>query len=155
MQSLRNGRSNLIFVLLYYDSIHVFILYKLLYLCVYKYYKRLYCFATIDVMIYCQEYGIVTGYKQIVEVVRLSNQAIKKQIKIKRPLNTKLYIVSHYMIYCKIHVTVVCSMQMKNRKIVELSDIYLYICYFFLSHEALDHNITFYLFMSCQFLLQL
>ena len=32
---------------------------------------------------------------------------------------------------------------------------YLYICYFFLSHEALDHNITLYLFMSCQFLLQL
>ena len=31
-----------------------------------------------DVMIYCQEYGIVTGCKQIVEVVRLSNQAIKK-----------------------------------------------------------------------------
>ena len=27
-----------------------------------------------DVMIYCQEYGIVTGCKQIVEVVRLSNQ---------------------------------------------------------------------------------
>ena len=50
---------------------------------------------------------------------------------------TKLYIFSHYMIYCKIHVTVVCSIQMKNRKIVELSDIYLYICYFFLSHEAL------------------
>jgi hypothetical protein len=69
-------------------------------------------------MIYCQEYGIVTGCKQI-------------------------------------HVTVVCSIQMKNRKIVELSDIYLYICYFFLSHEALDHNITLYLFMSCQFLLQL
>jgi hypothetical protein len=112
-----------------------------------------------DVMIYCQEYGIVTGCKQIVEVVRLSNQAIKKQIKISRyrmrPLNTKFYIFSHYMIYCKIHVTVVCSIQMKNRKIVELSDIYLYICYFFLSHEALDHNITLYLFMSCQFLLQL
>ena len=109
-------------------------------------------------MIYCQEYGIV---KQIVEVVRLSNQAIIKQIKISRyrmrPLNTKLYIFSHYMIYCKIHVTVVCSIQMKNRKIVELSDIYIYIyiCYFFLSHEALDHNITLYLFMSCQFLLQL
>jgi len=33
-----------------------------------------------DVMIYCQEYGIVTGCKQIVEVVRLSNQAITKQI---------------------------------------------------------------------------
>ena len=128
-------------------------------MCVYKYYKRLYCFATIDVMIYCQEYGIVTGCKQIVEVVRLSNQAIKKQIKISRyrmrPLNTKFYIFSHYMIYCKIHVTVVCSIQMKNLKIVELSDIYLYICYFFLSHEALDHNITLYLFMSCQFLLQL
>ena len=31
-----------------------------------------------NVMIYCQEYGIVTGCKQIVEVVRLSNQAIKK-----------------------------------------------------------------------------
>ena len=44
---------------------------------------------------------------------------------------------------------------MKNRKIVELSDIYLYICNFFLSHEALDHNITLYVFMSCQFLLQL
>jgi hypothetical protein len=47
-------------------------------------------------MIYCQEYGIVTGCKQIVEVVRLSNQAIIKQIKISRyrmrPLNTKLYI---------------------------------------------------------------
>ena len=45
-------------------------------------------------MIYCQEYGIVTGCKQIVEVVRLSNQAIIKQIKISRyrmrPLNTKL-----------------------------------------------------------------
>jgi hypothetical protein len=27
-------------------------------------------------MIYCQEYGIVTGCKQIVEVVRLGNQAI-------------------------------------------------------------------------------
>ena len=112
-----------------------------------------------DVMIYCQEYGIVTGCKQMVEVVRLSNQAIIKQIKISRyrmrPLNTKLYIFSHYMICCKIHVTVVCSIQMKNRKIVELSDIYLYICYFFLSHEALDHNITLYLFMSCQFLLQL
>jgi hypothetical protein len=74
-------------------------------LCVYvgyKYYKRLYCFATIDVMIYCQEYGIVTGFKQIVEVVRLSNQAIIKQITISRyrmrPLNTKLYIFSHYMI---------------------------------------------------------
>ena len=71
-------------------------------------------------MIYCQEYGIVTGCKQIVEVVRLSNQAIIKQIKISRyrmrPLNTKLYIFSHYMIYCKIHVTVVCSIQMKNRK---------------------------------------
>jgi hypothetical protein len=95
----------------------------------------LYCFATIDVMIYCQENGIVTGCKQIVEVVRLSNQAIIKQIKISRyrmrPLNTKLYIFSHYMIYCKIHVTVVCSIQMKNRKSVELSDIYLYICYFF------------------------
>jgi hypothetical protein len=39
--------------------------------------------------------------------------------------------------------------------LVELSDIYLYICYFFLSHEVLDHNITLYLFMSCQFLLQL
>ena len=50
-------------------------------MCVYKYYKRLYCFATIDVMIYCQEYGIVTGCKQIVEVVRLTNQAIIKQIK--------------------------------------------------------------------------
>ena len=76
-------------------------------------------------MIYCQEYGIVTGCKQIVEVVRLSNQAIKKQIKISRyrmrPLNTKLYIFSHYMIDCKIHVTVVCSIQMKNRKIVELN----------------------------------
>lgn len=110
-------------------------------------------------MIYCQEYGIVTGCKQIVEVVRLSNQAIIKQIKISRyrmrPLNTKLYIFSHYMIYCKIHVTVVCSIQMKNRKIVELSDIYLYIWFFFLSHEVLDHNITLYLFMSCQFLLQL
>ena len=35
-------------------------------------------------MIYCQEYGIVTGCKQIVEVVRLSNQAIIKQIKIPR-----------------------------------------------------------------------
>jgi hypothetical protein len=35
-------------------------------------------------MIYCQEYGIVTGCKQIVEVVRLSNQAIIKQIKISR-----------------------------------------------------------------------
>jgi hypothetical protein len=31
-------------------------------------------------MIYCQEYSIVTGCKQIVEVVGLSNQAIKKQI---------------------------------------------------------------------------
>jgi hypothetical protein len=41
-------------------------------------------FATIDVMIYCQEYGIVTGCKHIVEVVRLSNQAIIKQIKISR-----------------------------------------------------------------------
>ena len=41
---------------------------------------------------------------------------------------------------------------MKNRKIVELSDIYVV---FFLSHEVLDHNITLYLFMSCQFLLQL
>ena len=113
-----------------------------------------------DVMIYCQEYGIVTGCKQIVEVVRLSNQAITKQIKFSRyrmrPLNTKLYIFSHYMIYCKIHVTVVCCIQMKNRKIVELSGSYLYICCcFFLSHEALDHNITLYLFMSCQFLLQL
>ena len=133
------------------------------YICVYTIITRdcivLYCFATIDVMIYCQENGIVTGCKQIVEVVRLSNQAIIKQIKISRyrmrPLNTKLYIFSHYMIYCKIHVTVVCSIQMKNHKIVELSDIYLYICYFFLSHEALDHNITLYLFMSCQFLLQL
>ena len=112
-----------------------------------------------DVMIYCQEYGIATGCKQIVEVVRLSNQAIIKQIKISRyrmrPLNTKLYIFSHYMIYCKIYVTVVCSIQMKNRNIVELSDIYLYICCFFLSHEVLDHNITLYLFTSCQFLLQL
>ena len=48
-------------------------------------------------MIYCQEYGIVTGCKQIVEVVRLSNQAITKQIKIfryrMRPLNTQLYII--------------------------------------------------------------
>jgi hypothetical protein len=35
-------------------------------------------------MIYCQEYGIVTGCKEIVEVVRLSNQAIKNQIKIYR-----------------------------------------------------------------------
>ena len=80
----------------------------------------LYCFATLDVMIYCQENGIVTGCKQIVEVVRLSNQAIIKQIKISRyrmrPLNTKLYTFSHYMIYCKIHVTVVCSIQMKNVK---------------------------------------
>jgi hypothetical protein len=112
-----------------------------------------------DVMIYCQEYGIVTDCKQIVEVVRLSNHAITKQINIfryrMRPLNTKLYIFSHYMIYCKTHVTVVCSIQMKNRKSVELSDIYLYICYFFLSHEASDHNITLYLFMSCRFLLQL
>jgi hypothetical protein len=33
-------------------------------------------------MIYCQEYGIVTGCEQIVEVVRLSNQAIIKQINI-------------------------------------------------------------------------
>jgi hypothetical protein len=40
-----------------------------------------------DVMIYCQEYGIVTGCKQIVEVVRLSNQAIIKQIKIYYDLN--------------------------------------------------------------------
>jgi hypothetical protein len=44
-------------------------------------------------MIYCQEYGIVTGCKQIVEVVRLSNQAKIKQIKNSRyrmrPLNTK------------------------------------------------------------------
>jgi hypothetical protein len=51
-----------------------------------------------DVMIYCQEYGIVAGCKQIVEVVRLSNQAIIKHIKISRyrmrPLNTKLYIFS-------------------------------------------------------------
>jgi hypothetical protein len=39
----RHQCSNLIFVLLYYDSIHVFILYELLHLCVYKYYKRLYC----------------------------------------------------------------------------------------------------------------
>ena len=50
-----------------------------------------------DVMIYCQKYGIVTSCKQIVEVVRLSNQAITKQIKIfrycMRPLNTKLYII--------------------------------------------------------------
>jgi hypothetical protein len=30
------------------------------------------------------------------------------------------------MIYCKIHVTVVCSILMKNRKIVELSDILSY-----------------------------
>ena len=110
-------------------------------------------------MIYCQEYGIVTGCKQIVEVVRLSNQAIIKQIKISRyrmrPLSTKLYIFSHCMIYCKIHVTVVCSIQMKNRKIVELSDIYLYIWVFCLSHDALDHTFTLYLFMSCQFILQL
>jgi hypothetical protein len=73
-------------------------------------------------------------------VVGLSNQAIKKQIKISRyrmrSLNTKFYIFSHYMIYCKIHVTVVCSIQMKNRKIVELSDIYLYICYFFLIAQS-------------------
>jgi hypothetical protein len=52
-----------------------------------------------DVMIYCQECGIVTGCKQIVEVVRLSNQAIIKHIKISRyrmrPLSTKLYIFSH------------------------------------------------------------
>jgi hypothetical protein len=93
-----------------------------------------------DVMIYCQEYGIVNGCKQIVEAARLINQAIKKQIKSSRyrmrPLNTKFYLFSHYMIYRMIHVTVVCSIQMKNRKIVELNDIYLHICYFFLSHEA-------------------
>ena len=56
------------------------------YICVYTIITRdcivLYCFATIDVMIYCQEYGIVTGCEQIVEVVRLSNQAIIKQINI-------------------------------------------------------------------------
>jgi hypothetical protein len=50
-----------------------------------------------DVMICCQKYGIVTSCKQIVEVVRLSNQAITKQIKIfryrMRPLNTQLYII--------------------------------------------------------------
>ena len=50
-----------------------------------------------DAMIYCQEYGIVTSCNQIVEVVRLSNHAIAKQIKISRhrmrPLNTKLYII--------------------------------------------------------------
>jgi len=55
------------------------------------------------------------------------------------------------MIYNKIHVTVVCCIQMNNCKIVELSDRYLYMC-FFLSHEVLDYT---YLFMSCQFLLQL
>ena len=32
---------------------------------------------------------------------------------------------------CKIRVTVVCCIQMKNRKIVELSDIYLYIFFFY------------------------
>jgi hypothetical protein len=37
-----------------------------------------------DVMFYCQECGIVTGCKQIVEVVRLSNQAIIKQTKLSR-----------------------------------------------------------------------
>ena len=55
------------------------------------------------------------------------------------------------MIYDKIHVTVVCCIQMNNCKIVELSDRYLYMC-FFLSHEVLDYT---YLFMSFQFLLQL
>ena len=36
-----------------------------------------------DVMIYCQEYGIVTGCKQIVEVVRLSNQGSNNKNKLK------------------------------------------------------------------------
>jgi hypothetical protein len=44
-------------------------------------------------MIYCQENGIVTGCKQIVEVVRLSNQAIIKQIKIS---NKEVHILNYY-----------------------------------------------------------
>jgi len=43
----RHQWSNFISVLLYYDSIHASILHKLSHLCVYKYSKRLYCFATI------------------------------------------------------------------------------------------------------------
>jgi hypothetical protein len=41
----RHQCSNLIFVLLYYDSIHVSILHKLLHLCVYKYYNTFNLFS--------------------------------------------------------------------------------------------------------------